>query len=87
MSFRGTIVNGRVELEAGARIPEGTEVDVEPRSRSARRGSRKPKGANLLALAKLALKGGPKDMSAEHDHYAYGTPKRRKAGTSRARRA
>ena len=85
MTFRGTIVNGRVVLEAGAAIPEGTTVDVQP-VRSRGRSSKKPKGADLLALTRFAVRTGIRDLASEHDHYLHGTPKRSKRKPARRRK-
>ena len=67
MTHRGTVKNGKVELEPGDSLPEGTIVRVEPVSDS-------PDPADDLGAE--AVDGGPPDLSAEHDHYIYGTPRR-----------
>ena len=67
MTYRGTVKNGKVELETGSALPEGTVVRVEPVSES-------PDPADDLGAE--AVDGGPPDLSAEHDHYVYGTPRR-----------
>lgn len=37
----------------------------------------KGRGNSLESLIKLNLKGGPKDLSSNIDHYLYGAPKKR----------
>ena len=81
MTFRGTIVNGRVELEAGVQLPEGTAVKIEAlrAGRNGKKPARTPrKASGLLRLAQVAVNTGIRDLAAEHDHYIYGTPKRGK---------
>ncbi|MBN1489194.1 MAG: hypothetical protein JXA69_04690 [Phycisphaerae bacterium] len=70
MTYRGTVKNGVVVLGSDARIPDGTEVLVEP-------AGVRP----LMDLARLAEgfpddPDWPADGAKEHDHYLYGTPKR-----------
>jgi hypothetical protein len=87
MTFRGIIKDGRVELEAGAELPEGTRVEVEPSARSTRnsvkrmRGSATENAGSIYRLGERAVKAPaiPKDLASELDHYVYGTPKRAKS--------
>ncbi|MBI3049037.1 MAG: hypothetical protein HYY76_12090 [Acidobacteria bacterium] len=66
--YFGTVKNGRIELEPPAGLPEGTRVRVE-----------------AIADDDPAYHLGddatdvdlPVDLASEHDHYIYGTPKRR----------
>jgi hypothetical protein len=85
MQLEGMIVNGRVELDAPADLPEGTRVRIEPIPAESSQ-DEKPDGAKverplsplakrLLALAGKA-KGLPPDMAEQHDHYIHGTKKR-----------
>ena|ERR1051326_5146041 len=81
MTFRGTIQNGRVELEPGTDLPDGTIVRVEPvrmRQRRPRRAGKSTRGLidPAYRLGELAVSTGITDLAAEHDHYIYGTPKR-----------
>lgn len=72
MSLRGTIRNGRVELDAETSLPDGTRVDIEPSG-----------AESLLELVRrhsIDDPSAPKDLAANLDHYLYGTPKRVKAG-------
>ena len=70
MTYRGKVKNGVVVLEGDAKMPEGTEVRVEPVDE-------RP----LMDLVRVAEPipddpEWPRDGAAEHDHYLYGTPKR-----------
>ncbi len=73
MVYFGRVRNGKIEVEQGGAIPEGTWVRIVP-----------VKADNpavlpddpVYRLADLAVDGAPPDLSSEHDHYAYGTPKK-----------
>lgn len=67
VTYKGTVKNGRVELEAGANLPDGTDVNVEPIDDSEDPADR---------LADEAVSTGLTDLAEQHDHYAHGTPKR-----------
>ena len=82
MSLEGTIVNGRVEFDESAHLPEGARVRVEllPESSASKKtapdgSASSPLAQRLLALAGRA-KGLPSDMARNHDHYIHGTRKR-----------
>lgn len=83
MQLEGVIVNGRVELDAPADLPEGTRVRVEaipvetaaPQNPEKEEKPLSPLAKRLLALAGKA-KGLPPDMAEQHDHYIHGTKKR-----------
>jgi hypothetical protein len=78
MTFRGIVRNGRVELEPGTDLPEGSSVEVELRSptpNAAKRKKERPVDP-AFRISDLAVDFGRKDSSVEHDHYLYGTPKR-----------
>lgn len=73
MTLTGIVQNGKIELEDGATLPEGTRVKVMPQLES---DTQQP---TLLGLLELAgqLDDLPPDFAAEHDHYIHGTPKRK----------
>jgi hypothetical protein len=66
MTYRGTVKHGKVELEAGVSLPDGTSVRVEPVEPS----------DPADGLGDEAVSTGLPDLASQHDHYAYGTPKR-----------
>lgn len=69
MTYIGTVKNGLVELPPNAALPDGTTVRVEPVESGA--------GGDDFLLSDLAVDAdAPSDLSREHDHYIYGTPKR-----------
>ena len=79
MSYRGHIKNGIVVFDEPADLPEGTEVRVETISTVVNR----PESIEHVSTACERLKplvgvikDMPSDMSINHDHYLYGTPKR-----------
>lgn len=79
MTFRGTIMNGRIVVTGAVDLPDGTQVDIRPirsNGRARKPAKRRSRPSALLDLTKFAVKGGPRDGAAEHDHYIYGTPKR-----------
>jgi len=67
MSYVGTVREGKVVLPPGVTLPDGTLVRIEP----VRDGDDPAYG-----LADEAVSTGIPDLSAQHDHYAHGTPKR-----------
>ena len=69
MTFHGTVVSGKIVLDAGAPLPDGTRVEVTVQEQ------REPTLLSLLKLAGTA-KDLPADFAAQHDHYLHGTPKR-----------
>jgi hypothetical protein len=69
MTYRGRIKNGVIVLDESVRLPEGSEVLVQPVAEPA------PLGDLLRDVAGKG-KGLPDDGSIQHDHYIYGTPKR-----------
>lgn len=70
MTYRGRVKNGVVVLDGNAKMPEGTEVRVEPMEE-------RPL-MDLVHVAEGVLDDPewPTDGAAEHDHYLYGTAKR-----------
>lgn len=80
MTYRGKVQNGVVVLDDEADLPEGTRVSVRPLKEPAKRrpaGRRKTLSQALLELAGSAGPGLPRDLARNHDHYLYGTPKRK----------
>ena len=79
MSYRGTIKNGVVVLEAGADLPEGAAVRVEPEGVNAMpEALAVTPDADLDAawrIGELAKPTGIPDLSVNIDHYLYGHPK------------
>ena len=69
VSIVAIVENDIIKLPPGVHLPDGTMVRVEPEGRSE---------ANSLAWleAYAGTVDGPKDLAAEHDHYAHRTPKR-----------
>jgi hypothetical protein len=78
MTFRGTIQNGRVVLDEALSLPDGT----------ARRGKGSAKRASTgrFMLSDLAQPLGIADLSAQHDHYASGAPRRKPARSAARKR-
>lgn len=74
MTYRGHVRNGQITLDEPAPLPEGAEVQVEIRDHG------EPAPTIWDKLRKLAgtVEGLPSDMAENHDHYLYGTPKRRR---------
>ncbi|CAG1010012.1 hypothetical protein PHYC_03782 [Phycisphaerales bacterium] len=79
MTFRGTIENGRLVLEGGARLPNGTPVDVTIRGTARGKARAARKSDPLGSIASRAVRTGVRDLADQHDHYAYGTPKKKTA--------
>jgi len=68
-------------LPPDANIPEGAEVEVTPVADVAGNGgcsSPVPTLAERFKDFTGACKGLPEDLAENHDHYLYGTPKKRK---------
>lgn len=83
MQLEGVIVNGRVEFDTPADLPEGTRVRVEPVAAETPPPTENPPTEKPLSpLAKMLLslagkaRGLPPDMAENHDHYIHGTKKR-----------
>ncbi len=70
MVYQGIVKNGRVELEPGAAIPEGTCVEVQPVGEAP---------DPLEGVCDEAVDTGIVDLAAQHDHYLYGLAKRKDA--------
>ncbi|MCX5676113.1 MAG: hypothetical protein NTX87_13980 [Planctomycetota bacterium] len=80
MVYRGRVKNGVVILEGRARPEEGAVVTVYPVRKAARPSRKKERMPTLYERLKPFIgsaNGLPADMSINHDHYLYGTPKRK----------
>ena len=66
MTYRGTVKGGVVHLESDAKLPEGTEVRVEPLE------SASPQVFEKLAKLAGRAKDLPPDLARNHDHYLHG---------------
>jgi hypothetical protein len=80
MVYRGRVKNGVVVLEGRARPEEGTKVTVQPVRKAARPSRKKKRLPTLYEQLKPFIgiaNGLPRDFSVNHDHYLYGTPKRK----------
>jgi hypothetical protein len=81
MVYRGTVKNGVVVLDGTAKLEEGQPVSVRPLRRRVPQGvvGRRKIPSLYERLKPLigAAKGLPSDFAAQHDHYLYGTPKRK----------
>ena len=81
MTYRGRVKNGVVVLEGPHAPPEGAPVSVRLLKPPARRSSRAGKpGPSLYERLKPFIGIAddlPSDISINHDHYLYGTPKRK----------
>jgi hypothetical protein len=77
MVYRGHVQNGVVILDDPCPLPEGTEVQVNVPPRESPAPPRETASLfDRLASLVGAAEGLPPDLSANHDHYLYGTPKR-----------
>lgn len=78
MKYRGTVVNGVVVLPPGAKLPDGTNVEVSPQPTGPALGNREDE----LTLAETfgsflgVFNDLPVDLAENHDHYLYGLPKK-----------
>lgn len=81
MSYKGTVAGGVIVLDAKAKLPDGTKVEVRPVKKAARGSVMSPR-ARLAKLDRILAQMPPlpADFAAEHDHYVHGTPKRSSRG-------
>ena len=76
MVYKGTVKNGVVVLADGQRLPDGTQVTIEPLPKLAPKDKAQPDFVReALEIAK-GMEGLPSDLARNHDHYLYGRPKR-----------
>jgi hypothetical protein len=74
MTCRGTVRNGKIELEEGVTLPDGTSVRVEPID--ARDNASEEQGVpEFFRAGEWAVPGAPSDLATNLDHYLYGHPK------------
>ena len=82
MVYFGKVQNGAIVPEGGVRLPEGSRVRIEPVTN----GSPAPASSSdidpidTLGDSPIDDASLPADLAAEHDHYIYGTAKRRQDG-------
>ena len=70
MSYKGTVKDGVVILPLNAKLRNGTEVKVTPIA-----GKQDDDFTDMLVSVSKKVRGLPRDLAAQHDHYLYGTPK------------
>ena len=74
MTYRGKVKNGVVELEGDDKLPDGTEVRVEPIR--ADESKARPEIYERLSQIAGKARGLPSDLARQHDHYLHGQEKR-----------
>ncbi len=72
MSYRGTVRDGVVVLPAEAKLPDGTEVQVEPILPQKQIPSFYERYKEFCGIADDM----PSDLAENHDHYLHGHPKK-----------
>jgi hypothetical protein len=79
VTYRGKYKNGTVVLPKGVDIPEDAEVDVTPVGTASNAGPRENGSSFYDRYREFigVLDGLPSDLAENHDHYLYGTPKRK----------
>ncbi|MBW3599421.1 MAG: hypothetical protein KY475_19390 [Planctomycetes bacterium] len=77
MIYRGRVENGAIILDDDVRLPDGTEVKVEPVDAPAAPDATEHRTL-LERLENVVGKamGLPEDFAEQHDHYIHGAPKR-----------
>jgi hypothetical protein len=73
MVYFGRVHNGKIVTERDVTLPEGSRVRIEPLELGAQQPSEPDP---LYTIGDDAADVGVSDMSQEHDHHVYGTPKR-----------
>jgi hypothetical protein len=69
MVYFGKVKDGKVELDPAVRLPEGATVKVDLVKAD------EPDPADDLSSEAVDM--GVEDGASQHDHYIYGTPKRK----------
>jgi hypothetical protein len=80
MTYRGTVKNGVVVLDDPSALPEGTQVSVRPAQSGSHKDDDRGGPATMYERYERFIgkaRGLPADFSTNHDHYLYGTPKRK----------
>lgn len=75
MEIRGKVSNGVVVLDDSGALPDGTVVRVEPVEEAEASQGGESVGAMLRRLSGI-VKGLPRDLARNHDHYLHGLPKK-----------
>jgi hypothetical protein len=75
MTYRGHIKNGQITLDEPVALPEGAKVNVNVEVVS--NGQELPTIWEQLREMAGTVEGLPPDMAENHDHYLYGTPKKK----------
>lgn len=83
MDRKGTIENGRLVLDDGSQLPDGTRVRVKVGDGQDGSARRRPTNVEepLTRIGRHAVRTGKPDLADEHDHHVYGVPKRKKVAT------
>jgi hypothetical protein len=79
VTYRGKYKNGTVVLPKGVNIPEGAEVEVTPVGKTSDGKDTESDSSFYQRYKEFigVLDGLPSDLAENHDHYLYGTPKRK----------
>ncbi|MBE0541536.1 MAG: hypothetical protein IH623_09135 [Verrucomicrobia bacterium] len=72
MSYKGTVKNGVIVLEAGVKLAEGTDVRIEAEVAAVTKGRELDP---IWTIGELAVPTGISDLATNVDHYLYGHPK------------
>jgi len=77
MNYKGTVKDGKIELENGIRLPDGTPVSVEVEE-TIQSSESEPKRTLYELFEGIIGKIDdlPEDFAENHDHYLHGTPKK-----------
>jgi hypothetical protein len=74
MVYLGTVKDGKVIPEPGARLVEGSTVRIEPVETTAQAPAATGGDDPADDLARFAVRTGIKDLAENHDHYCSGAP-------------
>ena len=80
MTYRGNVQNGMIVLDGPVKLQEGSEVEVHPIKATETPATDEENIPTLAERLKEfigCLDGLPSDLAENHDHYAYGAPKRK----------